>query len=139
VYVDDKPYGQGDLETLQGLNAGTLSWTGEGMYFVETFEGSRKLTLYPTPSESDLSIVLRVTKTPTVLAADADEPDVPEDFRSAIRDYAYAQTLGLVEDNPEVSEFFMGRFHEAVDELYGLRNFRYGDGPVTMQIQGIHY
>lgn len=140
VSVDGNDYGLGSAQQGRQLARGDVFLRGNGLYWISfDASGTEKLTLYPTPTESGLTISILCVREPTELVASTDVPAVPGRFRSAIADYAAAHAFGTIEDNAELRAYYEQQFDTKVAELMALRNSREGRGTAQMLVEGWHY
>lgn len=140
VTVDGRDYGLGSPEKGRGLQLGDLFLRGYGLAWIShDSSANEQLSLYPTPTESGLSISALCVVEPEELSDSNLTVKLPYRFRSAIVDYAAAQGFGSDEDNAELRTFYEQRFEDKVAELLALRNSRARRGGAQIQIEGIHF
>lgn len=138
--VDGDYYNLSDQEDAEELDADRRYYGSRGIYF-EAFDSSgvETLNLRPVPTAAGYTVALTYIFTPTELSAGSDTPAVPERFHPAIVEFARSEAFGLLEDNPELEQFYRDKFDRKLSELAALRIARSGRGPVQMRVQGIHY
>lgn len=138
--VAGNTYAPTDHESVLSLRAGRLVLRTDGVWWLSyESDGTRKISLYPTPGTAGVSILAECVVEPAELVNDADEPAVPSDFRQALVDYVASLTLGRQEDDPEARELHQAEFERQVQRLSELANMQEGDGPIQAQIAGVHF
>lgn len=110
-----------------------------GVWWIDAQAGERVLGVDPIPAVGTSLLMLSVV-TPDPLTDPADEPPVPWDFRMAL--VYHAAKIGLMgpEDDAEMWTHYDAMFSREADRLTMLRQeIETGDGPVQVQIAGVHY
>lgn len=111
-----------DRQTAEEILAGTLALRAPGIYWIHFDDASAEyVQVSPTPTSSGVAITGRIVFVPTALAADDDEPVLPEFAHRGIVDYALAQAYGEDEDNQDLTAFYTARFEARVQEVRAAR------------------
>lgn len=138
--VDAVPYRLSDQEDGEELALNNRQFGSQAIYY-QSFDssGTEQYSLYPAPATAGLTIALTYVFTPADLSAGSDTPSVPARFHRAITDYARGEAFGVLEDNPELEQFYKDKFEAKVGELAQLRIARAGRGPAQMRVSGVHW
>lgn len=114
--------------------------SGPGVYAESVgSDGELGVELYPAPSEAGLSIVGQMAWRPPALAADGDEPVLPEEFQPYLLDGVVAQAYEELDGRWDLAKPHEDRFAEGIVRLTRLRNARVGGGAVQAQVAGYHF
>jgi hypothetical protein len=109
-------------------------------YFYEKAgeDGTRKLYLYPAPTEAT-TLELEYVFRPAALVNDSDTPtEIPEDFHEKLLHFAAVTYYRTVEDNPELANDNERLVNEAIAALQRYDNIRStGESPWTVGIVGL--
>lgn len=140
VLVDGMPYGRA---THTDLSYGAQGWVVlEGIGGVVTSEedasGGAELALYPTPTQSGLSVLVRGIFRPDDLVVGQDSRiRVPDEFLDSLVSGAIATGLERQEYRPDLAQMFEQDFSDACEEWRRQIRRRYrGAGPTPIRILG---
>lgn len=137
VWVAGALYTPTSDEEIDGILGDRLRLKASGLWWLsEDEDGVEEFSLYPTPSQSGLSVVARCIVFPLNLREDTDVFQPPEDFHQAPIYYAAARSLGGSEDDLEARAYYMDQYDGLVGRLKRLRKSRTGMGPVRMRLEG---
>lgn len=123
---------------LQGGNA-FLSRSAGVWALTYSSTGGVSVTLFPTPGTSGDAISVLVPATATDLTDSGSvSPVTPADTHGSLIDGTTALILLRIDERPDLAQVFEQRYLEATERLRRRKNSR-GGGPVTAQIEGIHF
>lgn len=137
VRIDGKRYVRKSVDEIEDLGASEAYSRGfPQRYFAPEFSGAGagELRVYPTPTDTGLSITGRAVMLPPDLVNDTDYPSLPSDFHEDLIDGAMATVL--LRDDERLSDAFAleERFRGRIKELHGRINRRIGSGPARIKL-----
>jgi hypothetical protein len=140
IVGENTPYGRRDLRTLWDLRAGRSELLAgeEGGIFAESFSADGKtksFEVFPAPEESDVLIQGLASIVPADLGP-ADPIPFPQQYRSAVLDFAVAALYEKADENPQQASAYEGRALKTAESLYLLGNARAGSGPWKIPVAG---
>lgn len=146
VLVNGLTYGTGrHVDLAQGAQGWLwldgLAWNGGGIAMRDDdAEGTRKIALFPTPTEAGLEVVLIAVCLPPDLAVGQDTTiKVPLDFMDALVAGAIATGLRRIESRPDLAVPFETEFTNGCSELMMQTNRRFrGAGAAQIRVQGLN-
>lgn len=99
------------------------------------YEFAGNIKLYPTPDQV-YTLTLRYQKVPTELSADADVPQIPEEFQEILVLGALKRCLEFNDqyDQSAFVDVSVARLLDQMTRRYGLRH---ADGPIMMRINKV--
>lgn len=135
------------LEDVWELEAGSAQFTlGAVGGFAETFteislavttDGVPQVKLFPTPTESGLTIKALCIVRPNALDASTDiPPTLPDDFHEYLVEGAIAMGLRRDDEREDGAAPYEARFKEAIQRLAARQRKRVGRGPIQARVSG---
>lgn len=142
ILVDGTPYGRA---THTDLAYGALGWVvldgvGGVASSEETATGGAEIALYPTPTQSGLTITVRGVFRPADLVVGQDTAImVPDEFLDSLVSGAIATGLARKDYRPDLAQSFEADYENACEEWRRQLRRRYrGAGPTPIRIQGVN-
>jgi hypothetical protein len=136
--VGGYPLAPGDAGMVDDLILDRAYLRAYGIWYLEhEADGDEVVRIYPTPGPTAAGQALSAycIVVPEDLELE-DEPKVPADFQSGIRDYAAALIYGYTEDTFDLRQMHYGEFERQTNRLRALRMSRRGRGGVRMRVEG---
>lgn len=139
VTVGGLDYKPADPQTVRSIRSGRLGLVEDGVWWFDYEDAVRKLGISPV-SSADAAVQMLSVVTPAPMVEEDDEPIVPWDFRTALVHWVRATALGFSEDNEDGQQAGFSEFERQVQRLTGLRiDIENGDGPIQVQVAGVHW
>lgn len=141
MVADSSRWQRASTKQMWGYRTGERSLSvNYGGAFAPRFgpDGLKKIGLFPTPSESGLSIWALAAVMPADLSG-TDVPPFPEDHEDTLLAFALETLYSEVDENVTTGQYYGQKARAGAEALRRRANSRIGSGPVQAQIMGVHF